>query len=223
MQAEAVSSEAEEIARSSGLTWPGASSIGLFALHTTAAAICGIHLGPWLLSRWFAWVVPLLGGRPSEFAADYWLQHLEWVSIVPALLVGYVSCRYLRTMAVYAWIVPTAILGYRLLTFTDPHASVLATNPWSRFSYYFVIERFMPTFYADRGADPIRVAAQLAFVSPFYSGVAYSIGALTEKSNLLRRIAENVAREPEPEVIEPEESDETVTAKDGGFEHSPHN
>src|SRR5438046_1217457 len=112
---------------------------------------------------------------PSRFAADYWLQHLELVSIVPALLVGYVSCRYLRRMAVCAWILPTAILCYKLLTFTDPHASVLTTDPWSRFSYYFVSEKFMPTLYEVRGSDPIRVAAQLTLVAPFYSGVAYSI------------------------------------------------
>ena len=54
--------EADNLAHRAGLAWPaGIAGIGFFALHTTAAAICGIHLGPWLLSRWHAWILPLLG------------------------------------------------------------------------------------------------------------------------------------------------------------------
>ena len=45
--------QAENIARRIGRAWPGASAIGLFALHTTAAAVCAIHFGPWLAGRWF--------------------------------------------------------------------------------------------------------------------------------------------------------------------------
>jgi hypothetical protein len=106
----------------------------------------------------------------------------------------------------WAWILPTIILSYKLLTFTDPHASVLASDPWSRFSYYFVIERYMPTLYNFRGSDPVRVTAQMVVVAPFYSGVAYSIGALMRKHNVLERIIKSFLREPEPTVFLPEEA-----------------
>jgi hypothetical protein len=35
----------EDVARRSGLEWPGAAAIGSFALHTTAVPLCGIILG----------------------------------------------------------------------------------------------------------------------------------------------------------------------------------
>ncbi len=198
--------QTEETAQRGGLIWPGAATAGAFSIHTTAAVICGVHLGPWLLSRWFVWILPLLGMSSSTPSADRWLEHFEIVSIVPALVVGYVVCRYLRTQATSAWIVPTVILCYRLLTFTNPHSSVFASDPWSGFSYYFVIERLMPTLYNFRGSDPIRVALQMSVVAPFYSGVAYSLGALTKKHRVLERLVRSFLSVPEAEVFSPEEA-----------------
>jgi hypothetical protein len=198
--------ETEEVARRGGLAWPGAAAVGPFALHTTAAAMCGIFLGPWLLSRWFVWILPLLGISTNTLRADYWLQHLEVVSIIPALPVGYVGSRYCPKLGMWAWSLPTIILSYKLLTFINPHASVLASESSSGFSYYFVIERFMPTFNNFRGSDPVRVAAQMTLVAPFYSGIAYSIGALTEKYNAMERIISCFLAEREPEVFGAEEA-----------------
>jgi len=110
----------EDTPQRTGLVWPGIGAVGAFALHTTIAALCGIHFGPWLLSRWFAWILPLIGisssGAPR---ADYWLQHLELVSIIPALVVGFIVSRYFEKSSSLAWILPTTILSYKLLTFTD--------------------------------------------------------------------------------------------------------
>jgi hypothetical protein len=195
--------ETEELARRSALVWPGAASVGSFALHTTAAAVCGIHFGPWLLSRWFAWVLPILG-MSSTPSSDYWLQHLELVSIVPALAVGYLVSRCFEKLATWAWILPTLILLFRLLTFTEPYASVLASNPLSRFSYYFVIERSTPSFYNFAGTA--RVVEQMTFVAPFYASVAYSIGALMMRCKVMEKIIRSFRTEPEPEVFGPEEA-----------------
>jgi hypothetical protein len=180
----------------------------LFALHTTIAAICALRIGPWLVGRWFAWILPLSGSTsPTGFTAysDYYLQHLELVSILPALAAGYVVCRYFQRLSTSAWILPTIILLYKLLTFADPHASVLFADPLSRFSYYFVIVRVSPTFSDLRGSDPIRVWEQMSVVAPFYSGLAYSIGALVKSHNILERIIKGVFAEPEPEVFGTEE------------------
>jgi hypothetical protein len=195
----------EKIAQHSGLVWSDASAIGLFALHTTAAAICGLHLGPWLVGRWFTWMPLVMGSTPVGFSANYYLEHLELVSFFPALIVGYISSRYFQRLATWAWLLPAVILLYNLLTFTDPKASVLSFDPWSRFSYFFVIERVMPTFYNLNVSDPARVAAQMTVVVPFYSGIAYSIGAFIQQHQLMKLIIEAFHREAEPEVSNPEQ------------------
>jgi hypothetical protein len=194
----------DEIQRRSGLLWRGASTVGPFALHATIVAICAIRVGPWLVGRWFAWILPLSGRTsPTDFTAysDYYFQHLELLSILPALVIGYVVCRYLPKLATWAWFLPTLILSYKLLTFTDPQASVFTSHRLSRFSYYFVIVRLTPTFTDLRGSDPIRLVQQMAVVEPFYSGVAYSIGALLESHKMLERIIRRIFAEPEPEVF----------------------
>ncbi len=195
--------EVERFARRAGLVWPGEGAIGPFALHTTAAAVCGVHFGPWLLSRWFVWILPLAGVPTGTLTADYYLQHFEVASIVPALVVGYVLSRHLPTLATCAWILPTVVLVYKLVTFTEPYASILAPHSSTWFSYFFVIERSMPTFRDFSGADPIRVAAQVFVVAPFYAGLAYSIGALAGSHNLLKKLfGHSPSMQPEPEITQ---------------------
>jgi hypothetical protein len=201
--------QTEDAARRSGFVWPGAGAIGSFALHTTAVAFCGIFFGPWLLSRWFVWILPLFRISPVMPRADYWLQHLELVSIVPALLFGALVARYFERLASWAWVVPTMILSRKLLTFTNPKVSVLASaDPWSRFSYYFVIQQHMATFSQRFGlsGDPVRVGEQINVTVPFYSGIAYSVGALLTKHKAIDRVVSSLRREPEPEVFAQEEA-----------------
>ena len=212
----------EDLARRSGLVWPGAGAIGSFALHTTAVPLCGIFLGPWLFSRWFVWILPLFRVSPAMPRADYWLQNLALVSIVPALVFGALIARYFEKLASWAWIVPTIILFYRLLTFTDANASVLAsTDSWSRFSYYFVIQQHMPTFSRSFGlsGDPIRVAQQLDVTVPFYSGIAYSVGAQLTKHKAIDRIVSSLRREVPPDAFA--ENDRDVECADHSEKTSP--
>jgi hypothetical protein len=176
-------SEVAHLAHRSGLVWPGGAAIGLFALHTTVVAVCAIVFAPWL-GRSFAWI--LTGKTITTGAGDYYLQHMELLSIFPALAIGYVVSRHFPRLAIWAWILPTIILLYKLLTFTDPSRSVLISNPWSRFSYFFVIERSLPIFSPGfGGVDPARVVQQMVVVAPFFSGLAYSVGAVAARHNLL--------------------------------------
>jgi hypothetical protein len=193
-----------EIDHHASLAWPGASTVGLFALHTTAASMCALHIGPRLVFRWFSWMLPLIGLSTTTYAADSYLQHLELVSIIPAFLLGYFVSYRVPRLAAWAWILPTVILAYKFLTFENPPTSVLASSPslassfLSRFSYFFVIERFAPTFADFRGSDPVRVAQQMTVVAPFYSGVAYSIGALAHKHKIVERFLGKSLTEPNP-------------------------
>jgi hypothetical protein len=195
--------EADDLARRGGLAWPELAGIGSFALHTTAAAICGVHLGPWLLSRWYVWVLPLLGMSSRTPTGNDWLQNFELTSIVPAFFVGYLLATRFRRLATSAWILPTFILAYEILKYTEPHVSVLALAPHSstRFQYFFVIQRTMPTFTPGfGGVDPIRVALQISAVAPFYSCIAYTAGATAATHNLLKRIFGHSLTQPERDV-----------------------
>jgi hypothetical protein len=66
----------------------------------------------------------------------------------------------------------------------------------------------MPTFSSFwlSGSDPVRVAQQIDVTVPFYSGVAYSVGALLTKYKVIDGIADSLRREPEPEIFGPEEA-----------------
>jgi hypothetical protein len=204
--------DVEQIAHRAGLGWPVEAPLGPFAFHTTAATVCGVHFGPWLLSSWFIWILPLAGiGNGTATGNDY-LRHFELASVVPAFGLGYMLSLYFPRLAIWAWVVPTIILLFKLLTFTDASASVLFSNPWSRFSYFFVIERSMPIFVPGSGGlapgfrgDPLRVAQQMFVVAPFYAGLAYSIGALAARRNLLKRLFEHFpTMQLEPEITRTE-------------------
>ena len=196
--------DAERLARRAGLAWPIQSWIGPFALHTTAAALCGLHFGPWLLGRWYAWIMPLLGMSNHRPTGNDWLQHFELTSIVPALVAGYFVSKYLPRLATCAWILPTGILVYKLATFAEPQVSVLAPHSSMRWEYFFVIQRTMPTFSPGfGGVDPIRVAAQIVVVAPFYAGLAYSAGAFSATHDL-RRVFGASSAQPEREVTSTE-------------------
>jgi hypothetical protein len=206
--------QTEGVAERSGLVWSGTGAIGSFALHTTAAAICGIHFGPWLLSRWYAWILPLLGMSSHTPTGNDWLQHFELASIVPALLVGYLVSKRFRSLATCAWILPTIILAYELFVFTEPHVSVFAAvHPSTRFQYFFVIQRTAPTFTPSfGGVDPVRVALQISVVAPFYAGLAYSAGAIAARHDLLKRIFGSSPVQPEPEGTQTERHTEDSAA-----------
>ena len=188
--------EVEQIARRDGLHWAGASLIGLVALHTTAAAMCAVRVAPWLARLWFTWILPVVGGPPLLFAMDYYLQHLEIANFLPAFVMGYLIGLKFQRFGTWAWVLPTVIISYKLFTYADPHASIFAgISLWPRLSYYFVIERFMPSLYDSRGSDPSRVLEQILFVAPFYSGIAYSLGALAQGHRVSERIIKSIRRE----------------------------
>jgi hypothetical protein len=207
-------SQTEAVAERSSLVWSGTGAIGSFALHTTAAAICGIHFGPWLLSRWYAWILPLLGMSSHTPTGSDWLQHFELVSIVPALVVGYLVSKRFGRLASCAWILPTIILAYELLRFTEPHVSVLAEfHPSTRFQYFFVIQRTAPTLTPGfGGVDLVRIALQMSVIAPFYAGLAYSAGAIAAKRDLLKRIFGVGSMRPEPLWTETEKRAEGAVA-----------
>jgi len=154
-------------------------------------------------------MLPLTGTTSHIPTGNDHLQNFELVSIVPALVVGYLLARRFGRFAVYAWVLPTVVLAYKLLTFTEPYASVFpASSSMTRFEYFFVIQRRGPTFTPGfAGVDPIRVALQMTVVASFYSGLAYSVGAVAGKHTLLDQIF-RPSLQVDPEAIEAQRSED---------------
>jgi hypothetical protein len=54
--------------------------------------------------------------------------------------------------------------------------------------YFFDIQKVMPTSANPDASDPVRVVAQMFVTAPFYAGVAYSVGALLSKHQVLTQL-----------------------------------
>jgi hypothetical protein len=172
-----------------------------FALHTLVAYTCALHLSQWLVFHWFGWIAPILQISISIPATDWYLQHFEWATILPALVVGYINVvrllpatarSYMHegrsgSIAIWTWSIPTAVLLYRLLLYHAP-SSVLFGTSMTAIRYFFDIQKVAPTWANLLAGDPVRVWAQMSVTAPFYAGVAYSLGALASKHQLLTKL-----------------------------------
>ena len=67
--------------------------LGLFLLNSIVVYACALQLSPVLVGSWFAWVTPIVGFPSGTLATDWYLQHLELVTIAPALVAGYIDLR----------------------------------------------------------------------------------------------------------------------------------
>lgn len=172
-----------------------------FIFHTYVAYTCAMYLSQWLVFHWFGWIAPILQMSISIPATDWYLQHFELVTILPALVVGYLNVAqffpakvrgYMHeersgSIAPWAWSVPTIALLYRMLMFHPP-SSVLFGTSMTALRYFFEIQKVMPTLANPLVSDPIRVWAQMTITAPFYAGLAYSLGALVSKHQLLTKL-----------------------------------
>ena len=180
--------------------------VAAFILHTYLVYTCAIHLSQWLVFHWFRWVAPIFNVSTSVPPPDWYLQHFEVMTILPALVMGYIDvARFLpnavtvrtimheaqHSIATWAWVLPTLVLFYRMLEYRAP-ASVLygtsITTLMTTLKYFFVIQTVAPTLQNPFVGDSIRVWAQFSVTAPFYAGVAYSLGALASKHQLLTKL-----------------------------------
>jgi hypothetical protein len=157
-----------------------------FGFHTLAVYACALFFSPWLVGRWFAWIAPVLHVSGSNSPRDWYLQHLELMSIVPALMAGYFNARR-ASLATWAWIGPTIVLIYEIWQHWVT-SSVLLRSPVETFTYFFHIQHRMPMLGNPTASDPVRVLNQMTITAPFYAGIAYSVGALFFKLDLIHTL-----------------------------------
>jgi hypothetical protein len=179
-------------------SWMG--YVAALILHTYIAYTCAMHLSAWLVFHWFGWIMPILHVSTSIPATDWYLQHFELMTILPALVAGYLNVtRFLpntirnfmhedhHSVAPWAWAVPALVLLYRMLEYRAP-SSVLYGSSMTAVKYFFDIQRVMPTWKSLLASDPVRVWAQMSVTAPFYAGIAYSLGVLSSKHGLLTKL-----------------------------------
>lgn len=193
-----------------------------FPLNTVIVYVLALHISPVLVSRWFAWIAPLLQTSPTASPADWYLQHLEWVTIVPALAAGYINvARFIPTLvgrpskeslatsaALWAWTIPALVLAYGMLNYDAPRSVLFATSK-SAIDYFFDIQTTMPNRSNFLTIDTRRVLIQRTVTAPFYAGLAYSLGALLAKYRLLAKF---FGRDQSEDGLSDEESGETTPA-----------
>jgi hypothetical protein len=118
--------------------------------------VCYSCNGPFIFVRFicrrgFAWIELFL----MSAARDWYLQHLELVTIPPALIVGYIVALHFYSTATWMWTLPTASLVYRMYRYSTS-ASVLGGSI-PAFKYFFDIQHIMPTYVNMSFTDPVRV------------------------------------------------------------------
>jgi hypothetical protein len=190
-----------ELPKPSGIekkSWLGYAAA--LVLHTYIAYTCAMHLSAWLVFHWFGWALPILHVYTTIPAADWYLQHFELMTILPALVVGFLNiARFLppgirhfmhegsTSIALCAWALPALVLLYRMLEYHAP-SSVLYGNSMSAVRYFFDIQKVMPTWRSPLASDPVRVWAQMSVTAPLYAGVAYSLGAVLSKYGVVTKL-----------------------------------
>ncbi len=156
-----------------------------FALHLATVYVLVHFATPWLAGWTYGKLLPFFQIHTSSSVWEFQFSHVFMFSFIPALIAGTVNARFKHKAALLVWIVPTAVLVYKLATFSSPH-SVLYSSPSSPvWHYYFGGDFLIPQFHSWRefwdaaGSNPdmARGMAQLTFTAPFYAGLAYSLAA----------------------------------------------
>ena len=101
--------------------------------------------------------------------------------------------------AEFVWVLPTAILAYKLLTFTAPSSVLVQYSSWPAFHHYFDGGFLIPETQnwkdlwkvVGSNSDTARGLDQFNFTTPFYAGMAYSITAcIGMRTNFKRRLTD---------------------------------
>ena len=147
-----------------------------FALHQFIGMYGIPYTAPLVFS--LAFKLPLLFGRSRTFHSMVSEMPYFPVQIIFALILGWLLGRALRHRSmVWVWVLPMAILCYSLVTARVLIPTSVFARPGvfqSRFSHYF-----------GWGCQPsARCFDQLLITMPFYTSLAYSMGAALARKTL---------------------------------------
>jgi len=144
-----------------------------------------------------------------QFAFTYLLAF----SAIPAFLVGLVNAKFRHRTALFVWIVPVAVLGYKFVTFPT---SLFQSHFQTAFHHYFGGNFLIPEYHSYRelfesfvsNPDMQRGIDQEQITAPAYAGIAYSFAAWIGMRMGLRLhgLGSLVARQPPIDQISQREA-----------------
>lgn len=148
---------------------PRARLLVRFAVHQLVATLVVMVAAPIVLA--------VIGPALRVFGVSFYMRQFHWiltetpyfpVQIVFALILGYFLCCYIgdRSM-LWVWILPLAFLAWAFATNTNGLSLGGVSGPGGRFAHFF-----------GWGCQPANHCLdQLVVTLPFYTSVAYAIGA----------------------------------------------
>lgn len=105
-----------QILMSTALTMTAARETFRLVLHVLAVYLIAHFSCPWLSAQIYAWR-PVFGFRAPVSRFEFLFSHIFMFTTIPAILAGLASARFRHKAAEFAWIVPTVLIMYKLLTF----------------------------------------------------------------------------------------------------------
>lgn len=168
----------------------------LWLLFDVAGIYAMARLGvPWLV-RSVRYIMPRLLGHDSTFSGMQFLfSHLLALSFLPGLVIGLVNGNFRRKLAIFVWIVPAAVLAYKLLTFSSSVSVLDHSQSFAVLQHFFGSDLAVPEGHTSQSfllsasyQDVQRALDQFQFTAPFYVGVGYSIGIwISVRTQLMAR------------------------------------
>ncbi len=182
---------------------PGGKSLGWlilgFLLHV-GVVYAITNFGTTRLAGWTrGTLLPLLQRPTSLNGFEFLFSHIFAFSFFPAFAVGLVNARFKHSVAKFVWLVPTAVLVYKFLTFSAP--SVLQNQFLMAFHQYFGGGFQVPEFrnwqdfwtIVRTNPDMLRGKAQLDYTAPFYAGIGYGLAAsIGYRTNLSQKVSKGL-------------------------------
>ena len=170
-----------------------------FFPHLAAVYAIVKIITPWIGGWTRSTLLPLLQYPTSSGSFEFLFSHILAFSFIPGCLAGLVNARFKHKAAQFVWLVPTLVLAYEIVTFSD--VSIFQSQIRAALHYYFGGGFLIPEFWnwhefwsiVGSNADATRGMAQLRFTAPFYAGVGYSLASwIGRRTELSRRIAEKI-------------------------------
>ena len=153
-----------------------------YVLHLAAVYAIVNFTTMWLAGRVHDLLLPLIQQHPPTVSYfQFAFSHLFLFSFFPAILIGFPYAQwYPHRVALFVWIVPLAILVYKIIAFP----TTAFEDHWTRaFHEYFGGGFLIPEFHSYRDLfqlaatpDALRGMQQFNFTAPFYAAIGYSIG-----------------------------------------------
>lgn len=153
-----------------------------YCLHVTAVYLIVNTTTMWLAGRVHEVVLPFIQQHPPTVSSfQFAFSHLFLFSFFPAILVAFVYSQwYPHRVALFVWIIPVAILVYKIIAYpTTAFQDHWATAFHEFLGGGFVIGEFhsyQELFQLAAYPDMQRGMQQLNFTAPAYASIGYSVG-----------------------------------------------